>query len=197
MSSAEELVVRLGRIHNTVHGDGVATLERVVTTCFQMLVDRAHSNVRRAPSALDAIEQGRPVVEADGAEVYVSPEDRVSVKALRQLVERSPDGEKVVVSTGGPTPFARKEMRSIQFFSARELYVNLTRHSLVPAHERVDSPPDGVEVANLPLMLPTDPLVRYYAWPAHTVVRFERTFHGHEPTTYYRAVGGVVQDEGE
>lgn len=178
---------RLGRIHKSIHGDGGANLQRILATCEQMLKDRGCAYVHRTSS-------GEPQLRGHGEEVgdidvYVyTEEDKVGVKWVRSVLERP--AFVVVISLEGPTPFTRKECdpQRIQFLLARDMCVNVTRHALVPKHERVDAPPPGISVAALPKILDTDPIVQYHNWPHGTVLRILRRFGGHEPVPYYRTV---------
>ena len=77
----------------------------------------------------------------------------------------------------------------MQFFCARDLAVNVTRHALVPRHERVARAPAAAE--HLPRILESDRVVQYYGWGAGTIVRVWRCFGGHEPTPYFRVVAPV------
>lgn len=199
---------RFGRVHRAVLGDGADVLERMLITCEQMLRDRGCRHVRRAADPLGAICSGEatPTVrgalpaddeagggdeEGEGEEtvVYVHGEDKVGVKFARGLLEAHPDARIVVVSPEGPTPFTRRECEGqVQFLTARFVSVNVTRHALVPAHRRVEGPPPGTTLAQLPKILENDPVVQYYAWPLGTVVRVERRFGGHETAPYFRVV---------
>ena len=149
-----------------------------------MLHDRGCASVERCGELKI---EGRGEVEVD---VHICvDEDKVGVKYARARVEESGPGvDMVVVSVDGPTPFTKKEFGSIQFCLARDLCVNITRHALVPKHERVDAPPAGIDAASLPVILHTDPVVMYYNFPPGTILRISRVFGGHEPTFYYRVV---------
>lgn len=190
-------VQRFGCLHKSIHGDGNDILGRVVLTCEQMLHDRGCRTVARAADPLAAIEAGTdPVLRGrgDGVDVdlYVHTDDKVGVKWVRNILEarEDPRVSLVVVSIDGATPFTRKECegKPIQFLLARDMCVNVTRHHLVPWHERIDHPPPGVDRDALPKILETDPVVQYYNWPVGTVVRVTRRFGGHEPTPYFRLV---------
>ena len=69
--------------------------------------------------------------------------------------------------------------------------VNVTRHALVPKHDKVDAPPPSTSVEALPKILTTDRVVQYYAWPVGTVVRVWRCYGGHEPVPYFRVVAAA------
>lgn len=134
-----------------------------------------------------AVMRGRRDDE-DVIDVYMPPEDKVSVKYARTALEQS--AKCIIVSIDGPTSFTKKECedRPVQFFLARRLCANVTRHALVPKHERVDAPPDGIAVAQLPKLLESDAIVRHHAWPKGTIVKITRVCGGHEPIPYFRVV---------
>lgn len=176
-----------------------------MNTCEEMLRDRGCVRVRRCEGDLcEAVIEGEaPTIQgwrADGGRiaVYVHAEDRIGVRFARAAIEREgarmEDGdapcELTLVSVDGPTPFTKKECeaRGVQFLLARSLCQNVTRHVLVPRHERVERCPDGVRREHLPRLLETDAVVQYYNWPVGTIVRIERSFGGNEPITYFRAV---------
>ena len=186
--SAQQLVSRLGTLHHSLHNDGAHMLERILTTAETMLADRGCAGVTRTAHALQTIEEGLPVLSSAEQDLYVHVEDKVGVKFARCVLER---GRKaVIVSVDGPTTFTKKECegRAVQFMRARTLLENVTRHCLVPAHERITSLPDGLEPAQLPKLLDTAPIAQYHAWPVGTLVRITRVFGGHQPTPFYRVV---------
>ena len=188
-------------MHRTVHVDGAAVLERVLTTCAEMLRDRGLADVARAADPVRCALQGEWVVRGGPHSdphtlVYLCPEDKVSVKYARGVLERGADAEdRLVVSLGGPTAFTRRECEAataarIQFLPVSFLCRNPTRHALVPAHERVDAAclPPTVAPDALPRLLETDAMVQYHRWPPGSVVRIVRHFGGHEPIVYFRTV---------
>jgi len=190
----EGFLARLGGIHRTVHGDGQRHLARIVTTCEEMLVDRECTSVTRADLAR-AVATGSPILvgrRRDGHEIHIflSEEDKIGIKAARAILDAAGDSDVILVSLEGPTPFTRRacEATRLQFMLARDLCFNVTRHALVPRHERMAEPPSGVTRAQLPKLLDCDPVVQYYNWPVGTVVRVWRTYAGHEPVPYFRCV---------
>lgn len=187
-----------GGIHRAAHGDAERILVRIVTTCTEMLRDRGCTDVEAPADWRLEADPPQPAVHGTTpagrrTAVYLYPEERVSVKWLRQVLEAEAGGTAlVVVSPDGPTPFARKECdvqgHPVQFLSAREVCVNVTKHHLVPRHAIVAAPPPGVEPHHLPKLPESDPVARYYHWPVGTIVRVERRFGGHEATPYFRIV---------
>ena len=145
--------------------------------------------MRTDPDPIGSIDAARPVVTATGTAVFFCPDDKVGVRYLRTILATSVPVV-IVVSIDGATHFTRKESedRGVQFLLARDLVFNKTHHALVPRHTRVAHPPAGMDVADLPRLLLSDPIAQYYAWPVDTVVCVERCFGGHEPIPYFRRV---------
>ena len=197
METVGPTIDRFGNVHKTIHGDGRDIVSRIVRTCEEMLRDRGCDRIVRASDVFGTIDEGSEwIVSGRGGgadvDVYVHNEDRVGVKFARSVLEISAEREcaAIIVSIDGATPFTRKECegRGIQFMVARDLCTNITRHALVPKHERVESGPEGTTVEELPRILDTDRVVQYYNWPPGTVLRIWRHFGGHEPTPYFRVV---------
>lgn len=198
-SSFQQFARSLGRVHESVHGDGLGVLSRVITTCKQMLADRGCSNIQCPDDINKAIESGSvPTVRgihANGkkTDVYIHVEDKVGIKFARSVIESyaaEEDVSIVVISLEGPTPFTRKECenKNMQFMLVKDVCVNKTRHQLVPKHVKVDRPPHGITVDNLPKIMDTDPIVQYYDFPKGTILKVERVFGGHEIVPYFRVV---------
>ena len=188
----------LGRIHESIKGDGLTTLKRILTTCEEMLIDRGYVDLYRESDVLKSMEQSIPIMTGTDKEgkrtlVYVHMEDRVGIKFARSILEAMKEEENntmVIISLEGPTPFTRKEFEGerIQFMLAKDVCVNKTRHVLVPRHEMVLHPPQGVKVEDLPKIPDSDPIVQYYNFRPGTIVRTMRTFGGHESVPYFRLV---------
>ena len=187
----------LGKVNKALNTDGNVVLRKVLQTVEEMLNDRGCTNVRVSPNVAKSINQSKRVVwglpSEDGrvpaTDVYISTEDKVGVRFARHIVEQSGNDVKVIcVSTGGPTPFTRKECdeRSIQFISALRLCTNVTKHALVPKHTVVTDCKYATDL--LPKMLETDPVAQYYAWPIGTVIKVNRTVGCGEPIAYFRVV---------
>lgn len=195
MSSSANLE-RFGGIHKSLHGDGRDIVMRTLRVLREMLSDRGCTSITDLVDPGDiaeAIARGGCLLKGRGpsirVDVYFAPEDKVGVKYVRSILEqREEAADVVVVSVDGATPFTRKECegRAIQFFLARDLCFNVTKHSLVPKHERVQEFPGTRE--ELPQILDTDPIVQYYNYPPGVVLRTMRPFGGHEPIPYYRVV---------
>lgn len=182
-------------VHKTIHGD-LSNLERILTTCDEMLRDRGCSQVCKAQNIPQAITRCEPVFTGTMrdrriVDIYLCDDSKVGVKYARGVLDSSGDHDAIIVSLEGPTSFTRKECDRIQFMLAKDLCYNVTKHMLQPKHEVVAHPPPPLMSDQLPRILETDPLVQYYNWPLGTIVRFTRCYAGHEPIVYYRCVSSL------
>lgn len=87
------------------------------------------------------------------------------------------------------------ENDTIQIFKFKNLVFNITKHSLVPKHEKVPEK----EIKNLllklmisklsqfPTLLTTDPICKYYNFKVNDLIKISRTSNGNKHT-FYRSV---------
>lgn len=167
-----------------------------------MLKDRGYTNIQCCQTLEEVTQnmsENRHIVYGGGSKiihVYFHNEDRVGVKQLRTWIENSTADNIIVISLEGPTAFTRKEAEinypHVQFFLFRELCVNITKHVLVPKHEKTTlselpftTSASGNEV---PSLYTTDKISQYYAYEPGDVIRITRTVGTQEPVYYYRIV---------
>lgn len=70
--------------------------------------------------------------------------------------------------------FKLLSLKDIQLFTTDELLFNITTHILSPQYEAIDKElvvPTLANVNQLPKLLKNDPIVKYYNWPAGTIVK--------------------------
>ena len=181
-------------VQSAVHADGDHIIKCLLKTCEEMLLDRGCSRVCRAEDIHSQATDPLPKAvlsghaeDGSGYEIFLCAEgDRVGVRYARAVLERPGDLQPVIVSVLGPTSFTRRECASIQFFTAKELCYNVTRHALVPKHTPISS--TDMDASVLPKISKSDPVVRYYDWRCGTIVHIHRTFGGFEPYPYFRVV---------
>ncbi|XVF41141.1 hypothetical protein PTKIN_Ptkin01aG0256300 [Pterospermum kingtungense] len=116
--------------------------------------------------------------------VFMGTDDvrKATIRALHgQILKESISGLTLVVQSK-MNSFARKELESFPFkvevFHIADLYVNLTKHYLMPKHEVLTSEQKQkllnkyqLEDKQLPQMLQTDPIARYYGLEKRQVVK--------------------------
>jgi DNA-directed RNA polymerase subunit H (RpoH/RPB5) len=205
--------------------DGTACLLRVHRNLHSMLTARGLTVRVSTPNTEEELLQrmgaNEPVAECakgddesadngDGGDsgdqvalsVYFHVDAKVGIKALRAIAEARPDGGTVcVVSVEGPTAYTRREAkdagRDVQFLLYRQLYNDLSSHSMVPAHRRLPAH-EQAEVAKRynitdpsqwPRLLLRDPVAVFYDFSIGDVVEVTRRGTGMQGSTkYYRRV---------
>ena len=207
MTSIETLLYNIGKLNNTAHSQTDQILVKTLTTCVQMLQDRACTNLQTCQT-MDEIKQkmqeARRVISGTTLckrtiDVFFHNEERVGVKQLRVWTENRVDDKIIIVSLDGPTAFTRKEAENscsnVQFFTFTELCVNVTRHVLVPPHEKISFDTLPIEVssncAELPILASSDKIAQYYAYEPGDIIRITRTAGTQEPVYYYRIVKNI------
>ena len=131
--------------------------------------------------------------------VFFHNEERVGVKYMRNLTEQHPNHTIIIVSLEGPTSFTKREADhscpNIQFFLFKELCVNISRHCLVPKHEKLSK--EAVSKLNYtispssnewPKLYTTDKISQYYHYQTGDIIRITRTMGYPEPVYFYRLV---------
>lgn len=200
-----ENLAKIGQLNNTAHQRTRSVLIRCLKTCIEMLKDRGHTNIQ-ACQTVDEIQKNmadnRFIVSGCGvrtAHVFFHNEDKVGVKQMRAWIEGSHADRILIVSLDGPTAFTRKEAEGcqnrVQFFTFRDVCVNIAKHSLVPQHERVAETdvPYGLSKSKseLPVLASSDKIAQYYAYEPGDIVRITRTAGVKEPVYYYRIVRNI------
>jgi len=159
----------------------------VMQTLSEMLLDRGYADVHQEDSTRVSAADGDHAVQAvctlaDGADA------RVGIKSVRALKRQFPTmGRLIIVSENGATPFLNTQLPQcegvhVEVFSAKQMMRNVSRHSAVPPHEALSEEAAaallraiGVTGKDaLPILLRSDPIVRYYDWPSGTVIRIHR-----------------------
>lgn len=193
---------RIGKLNNTAQESTTAVLMSTLKTIIEMLTDRGYQNIQACQTVEEVTEhmtESRFIVCGGGRQtvhVYFHNEDRVGVKQLRSWVEASNVDSIIVVSLDGPTSFTRRESEQnyhqVQFFLFRDLCVNITKHVLVPKHEKVTRDELPFELSEsmdeVPTFYTTDKVVQYYAFQVGDIVRITRTAGVQEPVFYFRIV---------
>lgn len=203
------LLTRIGTIHNTSVCAPHDVLIKCLSTLREMMHDRSLIHIQGVSNYAQAIQciQDSSIVlmgtTDNGAStaVFFHNEDRVGVKQLRIWCEHSDAATIIIVSLEGPTSFTKKETehyeRSIQFFTFKELCVNITRHALVPKHTKLSSDEctsnEFLKNPNdLPRLYSNDKVAIYYNYKPGDIIRITRTVAYSEPVVYYRLVVAPV-----
>lgn len=193
--------------HGTL--DGIECLQMVHETCLSMVSVRGYREVDRCTDVsalvarmaeLDPVVVGRHSSrDRSDLLIFFLVESKVGIKLLRILVERhGHKGELCLVSVDGPTPFTRRdEAQGVCFMTYKQLFVDITRHHMVPRHtlvphEKVADVAIKYNVVNpsqWPQMLLKDPMAQFCDFRPGDLVHIHRTGWGtNGACDYYRLV---------
>lgn len=176
-------------------------IEDVVSTLVQMMKDRGH--VVLLPDATANTLTIRRFKNSDSSRccgvVVLKDSKRFGVATARTLVpamEKLGCTEGILASPEKVTSSALKEFGSfLQNFTHSQLRSPVVNHALVPAHRALtDSERDSLlkELAvtseQLPVLLTSDAVARYYNFRPSQVIEIARHNGFHVPTKYYRIV---------
>jgi len=137
------------------------------------------------------------VFECQGRRIlfcFAVPTDKVGVKEIREFSGRLGQDERafrgVLIVKNGISPFGLQLAKisrtdeskiPLEWFSYAELRYNLVEHEMVPRHEVLSYEQKmklleryKIELNQLPRLLTTDPIARYYGLVAEQVVRIIR-----------------------
>jgi DNA-directed RNA polymerase subunit H (RpoH/RPB5) len=102
----------------------------------------------------------------------------ISTEQVKYLCDvMDPDDINLVLSPNKLSPQARKEMpKHAELFLFEDLFIDLPRHSLCVHHEVITIEKlrtvlgETMQPTDLPLLLKSDPMVRWYGWPKGTII---------------------------
>ena len=198
----ETLLNKIGQLNNTATSNYNLILERVLKTITEMLKDRGFvitNDCRTIGDIIYKMQENECILSGDGNDesiiVFFHDEERVGVKQLRTWNEKYPDSSVMIVSLEGPTAFTKKEADgnypNVQFFTFKSLCVNITKHKLVPKHEKIDETTLDYKVSSpeeWPKLYTNDTICQYYNFKPGEIIRITRTIGVPEPIFYYRRV---------
>lgn len=200
------ILTKIGKVHNTSSCITEDIIMRCSGTINQMLLDRGFDEITGCSTfnqITDCMQNCQIIfqgIDSDSGaiiDVFFHNEERVGVKQMRNWCEESIANVIIIVSLDGPTSFTRKETdnydRQVQFFTFKELCVNITKHLLVPKHELMNEEEKAKlqflkNPNDLPKLYSNDKVSQYYNFKVGDVIRVTRTIAYSEPVVYYRLV---------
>ena len=177
-------------------GPNFATCRKVCRTASEMLRDRGFTTEPPEQSQEDIVIYGSKNSKNVIFRLFFASKMSVDI-ARKSAAECSENTQVIVCAFSRPTYMAKQVLldNNVEFFETSHLLQNITKHSLVPQHSKLSAKEvqqllSGVRCAlsQLPKILRSDPVVRYYDFPVDSVIRIARK-SGRQPKTYaYRVV---------
>jgi len=128
--------------------------------------------------------------EQDSIFVFFSDDQKLGVKSIRKYHDRMKEEQvnrAIIVIQGGMTAFAKQALQELgskcnmEWFTETELLINITEHVLVPRHTLLSDDEKKqllvryqLRETQLPRILHTDPVARYYGLRRGQVVKIVR-----------------------
>ena len=201
----ESILNKIGQINNSATVCYSVVLERVMKTCIDMLKDRGFTVINDCRTIGDItykMQENEFIFSAEhfsenSTFVYFHNEERIGVKQMRLWNENRPDSNIIIVSLEGPTAFTKKEAdqhySNIQFFSFKNLCVNITKHALVPKHEKLtNEEKESLKIEasseDWPKLYRNDVISQYYNYKPGDIIKITRSIGYPEPVYFYRLV---------
>ncbi|TDL25611.1 RPB5 subunit of DNA-directed RNA polymerase [Rickenella mellea] len=185
---------RLWKVNRTVHelvrdrGFQVSDEEiEMDLATFKQLYANSGGSVDRTQINFFTNHKNNP---SDHIFIFFSEEKSVGVKTMRKLVtimEEKSITRGIIIFPGNMTPSARKvivamsQQYQLEEFSESDLLVNITRHTLVPQHQKLTNEEKKtllekyrLKETQLPRIQLADPVARYYGLKRGNVVKIIR-----------------------
>lgn len=195
---------------STSQGSFFKTIEKVNQTMCEMFSDRKYTLLpkpiwnKKDQQFEDLKMIATKSHKTDYVYVFFATDPKVSVKKMREYLLHMHEQNVthgIVVYGHQITPGARGVIENgydVEFFQAKELFENKTKHYLVPKHEKVETEEDVQNLLkelhipsknHLPQYKPDDMVVKYHHWPVGSVIKIYRKLgNQREPEIYYRHV---------
>ena len=167
-----------------LHVEPLTTREQtVLQTLTEMFEQRGYTNVRY--DDLELIGQNGEEIVTANPRIFSKLNTEV-IKGVVLNFEVKEYGHTVLVYEGVPTANVKKQIdelfkidKVIEIFSADDLQLNITKHILVPKHELLGDingvlPRKFKDKINLPIILRSDPICRFYNFPKGEVIKVTR-----------------------
>ena len=157
-------------------------MEKITETCIEMLQQRGYEITHSDTEKIIGVRID------DGSQICVfminTPKFNVSlVEEYIVLMNELGINHSIIVYKNTITPFAKKVLTScdsmtIELFLEDELQYNITKHRLVPLHEKLqDTEADEFKKkygTKYPIILKTDPIARFYGYNRGDIIKITR-----------------------
>jgi len=126
---------------------------------------------------------------------FINGDDKLNIQGIKDrisIMNKEGSTKCIIVYRSSVTSSAKKSLETLEYdfelFGLHELQLNITRHRLVPRHERVllseKEELDRNYKGKIPVILHTDPVSRYYSFERGEYIRITRK----DGTMIYRIV---------
>ena len=164
-------------------------MEKAYQTCLEMVQQRGYVVIDQDDERILASRENKSTKEEEQICVFITNTSKFNVESIQEYISMMKKMEVyncIIVYRDSATPVAKKIVEeskdmNIELFIEDELQYNITKHYLVPKHE-IAYRKGTVGCVNfkkkytdnLPIILSTDPLSRFYGYEKGDIIRVVR-----------------------
>jgi len=156
-------------------------MEKALQTCLEMFQQRGYTIIDHDEDRINAVKEDGRQICAFMADIQKFNVNRVQeyISFMNQLETK----HGIIVYKDNATPMAKKVVDNsqdilIELFTEEELQYNITKHRLVPKHERLSSEEAlAFKVRfgkKFPSLLRSDPVCRFYGYNRGDIIKITR-----------------------
>ena len=154
---------------------------RIINTCKEMITQRGYVIESESDDYIIC-------VSAEGEKIYIIliSTPKFNIEKLTEyivLMNQVNISHSIIIYGDTITPMTKKAIQTtteleIELFSESELLFNITKHSLVPIHEKLSEYENKVFKkrfgVKFPIILTTDPISRFFNFKKNDIIRVTR-----------------------
>ena len=164
-------------------------MEKAYETCVEMIEHRGYIIIDQDDERILATRENRVTKKDEQICVFITNTSKFNVESIQEyisMMKKMDVWNCIIVYRDSATPVAKKIIEetkdmNIELFTEDELQYNITKHVLVPKHEIVFKKGTVGCVNfkkkytdNLPIILKTDPVSRYYGYEKGDIIKITR-----------------------
>ena len=156
-------------------------MENALQTCLEMFQQRGYNVIDYDDDRINAIKQdGKPIC------AFMAETPKFNVNRVQEYIAFMSELQihhGIIVYKDNATPMAKKVINNsldiiIELFTEEELQYNITKHRLVPKHEKLSSK-EAIKFVekfgkNFPIIQLSDPISRFYGYKRGDIIKVTR-----------------------
>jgi DNA-directed RNA polymerase I, II, and III subunit RPABC1 len=158
-------------------------MQKIINTILEMFEQRGYSDIKQNEEYITANDTDNNIIR-----VNLNIIQKLNIAEINSIVHNLQDNNIshcIVIFQGIPTPSVKNLILSlpelnlnIELFKAEDLFFNITKHILVPNHEKLNKQEQiqfkksfGI---NIPVLLKTDPISKFYNFKRGDIIKVTR-----------------------
>lgn len=173
---------------------------QAIKVLYEMILDRGYvidyiDYLNRESYCIKGTKNNLENINSNTILCFINADEKLNIQGIKDrisIMNKEGSTKCIIVYRSSVTSSAKKSLETLEYdfelFGLHELQLNITRHRLVPRHERVLlSEKDELDrnyKGKIPAILHTDPVSRYYSFEKGEYIRITRK----DGTMIYRIV---------